>query len=169
MPRGCNLPELYFCSGFRLFPAIDMAPIKVLFVCVHNSARSQMAEAYLNHFGDGRFEAESAGLEPGLLNPRVVQVMKEDGIDISGNRTKSVIDLFKRGGLYSFVVTVCDETSAEKCPIFPGVAKRLHWSFEDPSSLFGTEEEKLRRTSKIRDEIRSKITRWIAEFAPVAY
>ncbi len=145
-----------------------MAPIKVLFVCVHNSARSQMAEAYLNHFGEGRFEAESAGLEPGRLNPRIVQVMKEDGIDISGNQTKSVFDMFKRGGLYNFVVTVCDETSAERCPIFPGVAKRLHWSFEDPSSLSGTEEEKLRHTRKIRDEIRSKITRWITESAPVA-
>ena len=166
--RSCNRPELYFCSAFRLFPPINMAPIKVLFVCVHNSARSQMAEAYLNHFGEGQFEAESAGLEPGRLNPRVVQVMKEDGIDLSGNQTKSVFDMFKRGGLYSFVVTVCDETSAEKCPIFPGVAKRLHWSFEDPSSLSGTEEEKLQRTRNIRDEIRSKIARWIAESAPVA-
>jgi len=126
-----------------------------------------MAEAYLNHFGDGRFEAESAGLEPGTLNPRVVQVMKEDGIDLSGNQTKSAFDLFKRGGLYSFVITVCDEASAEKCPIFPGAAKRLHWSFADPSSLSGTEEEKLRCTREIRDEVRSKIARWIAELAPV--
>jgi arsenate reductase len=126
-----------------------------------------MAEAYLNHFGDGRFEVESAGLEPGTLNPRVVQVMKEDGIDISGNKTKSVFDMFKRGVLYSFVVTVCDEASAEKCPIFPGVAKRLHWSFPDPSSLTGTEAEKLQRTRQIRNEIRSKITRWIAAFAPI--
>ena len=145
-----------------------MKPTRVLFVCVHNSARSQMAEAYLNHFGEGRFEAESAGLEPGTLNPCVVQVMKEDGIDLSGNQTKSVFDLFKRGGLYSFVVTVCDETNAEKCPIFPGVAKRLHWSFEDPSGLSGTEEEKIRGTRSIRDEIRGKITRWIAEFGPIA-
>ena len=145
-----------------------MTPTKVLFVCVHNSARSQMAEAYLNHLGAGQFEAESAGLEPGTLNPRVVQVMKEDGIDISGRQTKSVFDMFKRGGPYSYVVTVCDETNAEKCPIFPGVAKRLHWSFEDPSGLSGTEEEKIRRTRSIRDEIRGKITRWIAEFGPIA-
>ena len=138
-----------------------MARIKVLFVCVHNSARSQMAEAYLNHFGEGRFEAESAGLEPGTLNPLVVQVMKEDGIDISGNRTKSVFDMFKRGGLYNYVVTVCDETSAEKCPIFPGVAKRLHWSFADPASLTGTEDEKLERTREIRDEIKLKVKSWI--------
>jgi arsenate reductase len=155
------MPELYFCSGFRLFPTIDMIPIKVLFVCVHNSARSQMGEAYLNYFGKGRFEAESAGLEPGIMNPRVVQVMKEDGIDISGNETKSVFDMFKRGGLYSFVVTVCDETSAEKCPIFPGVAKRFHWSFADPSSLSGAEDEKLERTREIRDEIKLKVKSWI--------
>jgi len=138
-----------------------MAPIKVLFVCVHNSARSQMAEAYLNHLGEGRLEAESAGLEPGTLNPLVVQVMKEDGIDISGNRTKSVFDMFKRGGLYSFVVTVCDETSAEKCPIFPGAAKRFRWSFADPSSLSGTEAEKLDRTREIRDEIKRRVKSWI--------
>src|SRR6266496_5493978 len=161
MPRGCNTPKLYFCSGFGLFPTGDMARIKVLFVCVHNSARSQMAEAYLNHFGEGRFEAESAGLEPGVLNPRVVQVMKEDGIDISGNQTKSVFDLFKRFGLYSYVVTVCDETSAEKCPIFPGAAKRLHWSFADPASLTGSEDEKLERTREIRDAIKCKVKSWI--------
>ena len=160
-PRSCSMPELYFCSGFGLFPTGDMTPISVLFVCVHNSARSQMAEAYLNHLGEGRFEAESAGLEPGTLNPRVVQVMKEDGIDLSGNQTKSVFDLFKRGGLYSFMVTVCDETSAEKCPIFPGVGQRLHWSFEDPSSLSGTEDQKLERTRKIRDEIKRKVKSWI--------
>jgi len=141
--------------------SIRMKPIRVLFVCVHNSARSQMAEAYLNHFGEGRFEAESAGLEPGTLNARVVQVMKEVGIDISRNQTKSVFDIFKRGGLYQFVVTVCDETSAEKCPIFPGVSKRLHWSFADPSSLTGTEDEKVGRTREIRDEIKRKVKSWI--------
>ena len=131
-----------------------MNPIKVLFVCIHNSARSQMAEAYLNHFGDGRFEAESAGLEPGVLNPRVIQVMKEDGIDVSGNRTKSVFDLFKQGRMFGYVVTVCDKEAAEKCPIFPGVAKRLHWNFPDPSALRGTEEQKLQGTREIRDEIK---------------
>jgi len=140
-----------------------MNPIKVLFVCVHNSARSQMAEAYLNHFGEGRFEAESAGLEPGTLNPRVVQVMKEDSINISGNRTKSVFDLVKRGETFDYVVTVCDETSAEKCPVFPGATKRLHWSFADPSSLTGTEAEQLQRTREIRDQIESRVRRWIAE------
>src|SRR6266496_1921852 len=109
MPRGCNTPKLYFCSGFGLFPTGDMARIKVLFVCVHNSARSQMAEAYLNHFGEGRFEAESAGLEPGTLNPLVVHVMREDGIDISRNETKGVFDMIKQGKLFEYVITVCDE------------------------------------------------------------
>ena len=140
-----------------------MNPIKVLFVCIHNSARSQMAEAYLNHFGDGRFEAESAGLEPGVLNPRVIQVMKEDGIDVSGNRTKSVFDLFKQGRMFGYVVTVCDKEAAEKCPIFPGVAKRLHWNFPDPSALRGTEEQKLQETREIRDEIKKRVEAWARE------
>ena len=139
-----------------------MNPIKVLFVCVHNSARSQMAEAYLNHFGEGRFEAESAGLEPGVLNPRVVRVMKEDGIDISRNQTKSVFDLFKQGRMFGYVVTVCDTEAAEKCPIFPGAARKLHWSFPDPSALSGSEEEKLARTREIRDTIKAQISAWIA-------
>ena len=140
-----------------------MNPIKVLFVCVHNSARSQMAEAYLNHFGEGRFLAESAGLEPGTLNPRVVQVMKANGIDISGNQTKSVFEILNQGKLFAYVVTVCDETAAEKCPVFPGVTKRLHWSFADPSSLTGTEAEKLQRTREIRDEIKNRVQAWVRD------
>ena len=140
-----------------------MNPTKVLFVCIHNSARSQMAEAYLNHFGDGRFQAESAGLEPGTLNPRVVEVMREDGIDLSRNKTKSVFDIFKQGKLFEYVVTVCDEASAEKCPIFPSVTQRLHWSFKDPSALTGTEEARLQGTREIRDQIKTRVKQWIAE------
>ena len=140
-----------------------MNPIKVLFVCVHNSARSQMAEAYLNHFGEGRFEAESAGLEPGVLNPRVVEVMRESGIDISQNKTKSVSDVLKQGKRFDYVITVCDEASAEKCPVFPGAGKRLHWGFTDPSSLTGTEEQKLQRTREIRDEIKKRVQAWVRE------
>jgi len=108
---------------------------KVLFVCVHNSARSQMAEAFLNRICPEEFEAHSAGLQPGKLNPVVVEAMREVGIDISGNQTKAVFDLFKSGQLFSHVITVCDETSAERCPIFPGVTTRLHWSFADPASF----------------------------------
>ncbi len=94
---------------------------RVLFVCVHNSARSQIAEAFLNALAGDRFEAMSAGLEPGTLNPLVVEVMKEAGIDISRNQTKSAFDLFKKGELFSYVVTVCDAASAEQCPLFPGL------------------------------------------------
>ena len=102
-----------------------MEKIKVLFVCVHNSARSQMAEAFLNQLAGDKFFAESAGFEPGKLNPIVVEAMKEIGIDISKNQTKSVFDFFKQGRLYHFVIAVCDGANAERCPIFPGLTKRL--------------------------------------------
>lgn len=134
-----------------------MEKIRVLFVCVHNSARSQMAEAFLNNLAGDKFEAESAGLEPGKINPLVIDVMKEMGIDLSGNRSKSVFDLFKQGHIYQFVITVCDEASAERCPVFPGVTKGLNWSFEDPSKFTGTYNERLSKTRLIRDQIKSKI------------
>lgn len=136
--------------------------IKVLFVCIHNSARSQMAEAFLKEVGGDRFEAESAGIEPGTLNPLVVESMREIGIDISGNRTKDVFEFIKKGTAFNFVVTVCDETSAERCPIFPGVFQRMHWGFPDPSALRGTDQEKLPEIRKIRDAIRAKVTEWAA-------
>ena len=138
-----------------------MAGIRVLFLCVHNSARSQMAEAFLAQLGKERFEPESAGLEPGKLNPVVVEVMKELGIDISGNATKSVFDLVRSGKSYEYVVTVCDESNAQRCPVFPGMTKRLHWGFPDPSSFQGTSEEKLQKTRAVRDQIKAKV----AEFA----
>ena len=108
---------------------------KVLFVCIHNSARSQMAEAFLNQICGDEFEAHSAGLEPGQLNPLVVEAMREIGIDISGNQTKAVADMSSNRANVAYVITVCDETSAERCPIFPGATTRLHWSFPDPSSF----------------------------------
>jgi len=110
---------------------------KVLFVCVHNTARSQMAEAFLKEYGEDYFESESAGLEPGKLNPFVVDAMKEIGVDISTNKTKSAFDLWKAGRLFSYVITVCDESSAEQCPLFPGTVKRLQWSFPDPAVFTG--------------------------------
>ena len=136
---------------------------KVLFVCIHNSARSQMAEAFLNLLAGDRFKAESAGLEPGILNPLAVEAMKEIGIDISGNKTKSVFDFIEQGKLFNYVITVCDETSGSRCPIFPGHAKRLHWNFADPSALEGTHREKLEKTREIRDQIRAKTEAWIKE------
>lgn len=141
---------------------------KVLFVCIHNSARSQMAEAFLNQICGDEFEAQSAGLEAGKLNPVVVEAMREVGIDISGNRTKEVFDFIKRGELFAYVITVCDEASAERCPIFAGVTKRLHWSFSDPSSLQGTSDEKLEKTREVRDEIKAKIEAWCEEVCGVS-
>jgi arsenate reductase len=140
---------------------------KVLFICIHNSARSQMAEAFLNKICGGYFEAHSAGLEPGNLNPLAVEAMREVGIDISHNQTQSVFDVFKSGELFAYVITVCDETSAKRCPIFAGVTQRLHWSFPDPAGLIGSREERLDGTRKIRDEIRARIEMWCDEMCPV--
>jgi len=136
---------------------------KVLFVCIHNSARSQMAEAFLNRVCGNKFEGHSAGIEPGKLNPVVVQAMREIGIDISGNQTKSVEDFIREGTRFAHVITVCDETSAERCPIFPGQGKRLHWGFPDPSAIQADPGEKLMRTREIRDSIKAKIEAWCAE------
>lgn len=136
---------------------------EVLFVCVHNSARSQMAEAFLNELCPDDFTAESAGLEPGSLNPLAVTVMREAGIDISSKKTKSAFELFKTGKLFSYVITVCDETSAERCPIFPGQARRLHWSFADPQASQGSWDERLVQARIIRDEIRAKIVTWCTQ------
>src|ERR1039458_4789635 len=130
---------------------------KVLFVCIHNSARSQMAEAFLNQICGGQFEAFSGGLEAGKLNPIVAEAMREIGLDISAHQTKSVFDMFKSGKMFAYVITVCDEASAERCPIFAGVTQRLHWSFADPSSFHGTHEEKLAATREVRDAIQAKI------------
>ena len=136
---------------------------KVLFVCIHNSARSQMAEALLNHLAGDRFIAESAGLEPGKLNPLAVEAMKDMGIDISQKETRDVFDLYKQGRRFSYVITVCDEASGERCPLFPGITKKLHWSFPDPSTLQGTFEEKLHQTIDIRRHIKNHIEKWLTE------
>jgi arsenate reductase len=138
-----------------------MAKKKVLFVCVHNAGRSQMAEELLRKLAGDRFEVESAGLEPGKLNPVVVEVLKEDGIDITGKHTKAAFDLFKSGRKYDYVITVCDEASAERCPIFPGLSRRLHWSFQDPSKFEGSHDEKLAKTKKVKEEIRHQIKEWL--------
>ncbi len=136
----------------------------VLFVCIHNSARSQMAEAWLNRLCGDQFEAQSAGLEPGSLNPLVAEAMAEVGIDISKKKTRSVADVLESGQVFAYAITVCDETSAEKCPIFPGPTQRLHWGFPDPSALTGGHEEKLAEGRKIRDQIRARVEKWCAEF-----
>jgi len=135
---------------------------RVLFICVHNSGRSQMSEAFLKHYAGDRFDAQSAGLEPSELNPLAVEAMAEIGIDISQNKTKSVFDVWKSGELFQYVISVCDAESAEKCPIFPGPTTRLHRSFHDPSKVTGTYEQKLQKVCQIRDEIAAKIQDWLA-------
>ena len=140
-----------------------MAKQNVLFICVHNSARSQMAEAWLNRIGGDAFAAESAGLEPGTINPLVVEVMKEVGIDLSEKKTQAVFDVWKSGKLFQYVVTVCSEGESKGCPIFPGVTTRLHWPFPDPSQVTGSREEGLQQVREIRDDIRTKIEKWCEE------
>ena len=142
---------------------------KILFVCIHNSARSQMAEAFLKQLGADSFDAESAGIEPGKLNANVVKVMQEIGIDISKNETKDVFSLFRQGKTYQAVITVCDAASAERCPIFPGTTKRINWSFADPSQFTGTQEEILQRTRQVRDEVKKKIQEFTHEASELAY
>lgn len=140
---------------------------KVLFVCIHNSARSQMAEAFLTRVCGDVFEAHSAGIEPGRLNPVVVEAMQEIGVDISGNKTKSVDEMIRSGQEFAYVITVCDEASAERCPVFPGSGTRLHWGFPDPSSFSGSKEEKLAGTRKVRDAIKAKIECWCRQTCPL--
>jgi len=135
---------------------------KVLFVCIHNSARSQMAEAFLKHYGGEGFEAYSAGIEHGSLNPYVVRVMKEDeGIDISQNKTKSAIDFVRQGKLFHHVVTVCDESTAQRCPIFLGVRERIIMSFDDPSSFIGSDEEIMESVRGVKEKIKGEILNFI--------
>jgi arsenate reductase len=141
---------------------VPEARARVLFICVRNSARSQMAAAWLTHLYGDRFEAESAGLEPGTVHPLAVAVMREVGLDISGNRTQSVFDLVKAGRLYSHVITVCDEASGERCPVFAGITRRENWSFPDPAAFSGTPQERLAAMRAVRDAIRDRIEAWEA-------
>ena len=120
-----------------------------------------MAEALLKHHAADLFLVESAGLEPGKINPLAIKAMRKKGINISKNEPNSVFDYLKQGRHYNFVITVCDESQSERCPIFPGRNERLHWSFSDPAALTGSEEEKLQKTIDIRDEIEAKIKEFI--------
>jgi arsenate reductase len=122
-----------------------------------------MAQAFLNAIAGDRFEAESAGIEAGVLNPLAVEAMDEVGIDISRKTTRRVFDLFKSGRLFRYVITVCDAVNAQKCPVFPGTLQHIHWSFPDPAQLQGSHDEKMREVRKIRDSIREKIESWVSE------
>ena len=134
---------------------------QVLFVCVHNIARSQMAEAFLKSLAGDRFDVKSAGLEPGDLNPLVVAAMAEVGIDIANKKSKSVFNLYKKGEQFDYVITVCDEASAERCPVFAGASNTIRWNFTDPSRIEGSPEDKMKMVRHIRDRIKSRIEEWL--------
>lgn len=134
---------------------------KVLFICVHNSGRSVMAQAFANALGQGRVEAKSAGFEPRPVLSNVVQVMAEEGVDVSGHNPQSVFDLFRQGRRYDVVITVCDDADEAACPIFPGIAVRDHWPFPDPSRATGTADEQLAYVRSIRDAIKKKVQTWL--------
>ena len=137
-----------------------MEKLKVLFVCTRNSARSQMAEAFLRRFAGDSFEVESAGLEPAdQVNPLVVEVMAEVGLDLSSKKPQSVFELFKARRLYDYVITVCDSAAEQTCPVFPGVVQRWHWPFPDPALATGSREEQLAEVRRIRDLIRERVER----------
>ena len=138
--------------------------IKVLFVCVHNSARSQMAEAFLNRLGQGDFLAESAGLEPLPLNPLVVKAMAEIGYDIANKTSHSVFTYFQEGRQYDIVVKVCDQANGQRCPIFPSAKVDLTWSFPDPADFQGTAEEQITKIRELRDQIKTRIEEFIRVF-----
>ncbi len=129
---------------------------RVLAICIHNSARSQMTEEFIRQAAGDRVDVMSAGIEPGTVNPTVVELLKEDGIDISDKQTRSVFDLHNSGERFDYVIAVCDKEAAERCPIFPAEKERLHWPFPDPSKATGTLEEKLAYVRPIRDEIKQK-------------
>jgi arsenate reductase (thioredoxin) len=139
-----------------------MPKTRVLFLCTGNSARSQMAEAFLRKYAGDMFEAYSAGLEPKDINPKTIKVMNEIGVDISTHTSKG-IDTYLGKVLFQYLITLCDD--AEKnCPTaWPGLSHRLHWSFEDPAAIKGTDEEKLAKFRQVRDQIEKKIKEWIAD------
>ena len=139
-----------------------MEKIRVIFLCTGNSARSQMAEAFLSKYGGDAFEAYSAGLEPKGLNPFAVEVMKEAGIDITHQRSKNINEYLGKV-LFQYLITVCDDAD-KNCPtILVGVQSRLHWSFEDPAKFQGTDEEKLAKFREVRDRIERRLKAWLAE------
>ncbi|MFL7868670.1 MAG: arsenate reductase ArsC [Anaerolineales bacterium] len=139
-----------------------MTTQRVLFLCTGNSARSQMAEAFLRKYAGEHFEAYSAGLKPKGVNPFTIQVMQEDGIDISGQSSKGV-DVYLGKVLFQYLITVCDDAD-KNCPtVWPGVNTRMHWSFEDPAAFQGTDEEKLEKFREIRNLIDDKLKNWLTE------
>lgn len=137
---------------------------RVLFICVHNSARSQIAEEYLRRYGGDLFDVESAGLIPGALSPLVVDALAEEGIDISRKAPRSVFDLYRTGNTYSYVITVCSREAEENCPVFPGPVRRQSWPFPDPTKFEGSAEEVSKRVRELRDVIREAVVQFVAAY-----
>ena len=133
-------------------------PVRVLFLCTHNSARSQMAEGLLRFTGRDRFKVVSAGTEPGMVHPLAIRAMAEVGMDNSAAQSKDVAQFV--GQDFDYVITVCDRAN-ESCPIFPGDPERIHWSFPDPSAVEGPEEVRLAAFRKVRDELRQRLRTWV--------
>ncbi len=138
---------------------------RVLFICIKNSARSQMAEALFKQRCGEEFDAFSAGFEPGEINPLAVAALSEVGIHIVGKKTQGIFDIYKSGQAMNYTVRVCSEAerSARVCPIFPGLTERFEWDFNDPAACSGNEEAKLARMRAVRDGIKAKIEQWCAE------
>ena len=141
------------------------APARVLFLCTHNSARSQMAEGFLRELGGDRFAVESAGTEATRVNPLAIQAMAEAGIDISLQESKTLERFVNEP--FDLVITVCDD-AAEACPVFPNARRRLHWSFPDPSKATGTDEERFAVFERVRDSIRARVERELVGAGPPA-
>ncbi len=139
------------------------APVRVLFVCVHNAGRSRLAEALLRELGGPRFEVTSAGFEPRAVNPLVVEALADVGLSLPSTAAQpSVFELYKAGRHFQYVIGVCDEEHGQKCPLFPGVAQRLTWSFPDPASFEGSHDEQLARVIELREAIRARLEAWLA-------
>ena len=145
-------------------PGVTMAKTRVLFICSGNSARSQMAEAFLRGYAGDQFDVYSAGLEPQAIHPMTVEVMAERGFDLAGHRAKG-LDEYLGKIHFGVLVTVCNRAK-ETCPIFPGGGTRLHWPFDDPAAVTGGEEERLAKFREVRDAIEIRISEWLRERSP---
>jgi arsenate reductase len=143
----------------------EFGKTKVLFLCTGNTARSQMAEAFLREHGGGQFEVHSAGLEPNHINPYVRRVMNEVGFDLAGQRSKDVMEYMGKMH-FGYLITVCTDAE-ERCPqVFPGISQRLHWPFEDPAAFVGSEDDTVEKFRETRDQIEQRVKDWLAQQAP---
>ncbi len=139
-----------------------MNKTRVLFLCTGNTARSQMAEAFLRAYAGDRFEVYSAGFEPGVIHPLVYQVMAEVGLDLAGQYSKNIADYLSQVH-FGYLITVCDRAEA-RCPIFPGVGQRLFWPFDDPAAFEGSSAAQLAKFREVRNQIAARIREWLTTF-----